>query len=92
LRFSVRHQSSAAAHLFTKSTGSGIVHEANQSGAGKGFATLTLLPADTTTYTEISSTLVTSLLAELEVVQLPNEPETLDEGFLTVEPAVRKTL
>lgn len=48
LRFSAKRDHAApGAPLIAKSTGAGIVHDADQPGVGKGKATLTLLPADT---------------------------------------------
>jgi hypothetical protein len=51
LRFTAKYRASDldAAAIFSKTTGAGITHAADQAGVGKGLATVALVPGDTTT-------------------------------------------
>lgn len=77
--------------LVLKQSGSGITHAINQTTTGKGLATLELLPADTDV-SSLSKVAASQLYAELEIEQVTDQPETLDTGYLQVNPAVKQTL
>lgn len=92
LRFSAKASSDDTdPALISKVSGTGITHAADQGGTGKGLATLKLLPADTSG-TDLDPASLSTLLCELDLIQVLNEPERLDTGFLNVEPAVRRSV
>jgi hypothetical protein len=77
--------------VITKSSSSGITHAADQPGVGKGLATLKLSSADTA-LADISKTSMTTLIAELEIEQVTDEPETLDSGYLQINPPIKQSV
>ncbi len=93
LRFNVRDKTADLTHLLSLATGAGITHDAAQSTTGKGFATLKVLPTNTTSVAAFNpGSTARTFNCELELIQVANEPEILDVGFFTVLPAVRETL
>lgn len=92
LRFSVKVDPlDVDPEIISKSSGAGIVHAASQSAAGKGLATLTLDEDDTRLAT-LEAYKRHVLVCQLEIIQTNGQPEVIDSGLLTVEPAVRQTV
>lgn len=92
VRFSVKAGRNTTAALITKTSGSGITHDADQPGVGKGLASLRILPNDTLANAAFLYNVVATFVVELEVIQVASEPEILDAGHLTISPAVRTTV
>ena len=68
-----------------KETGTGITHADNQSGAGKGKATLELLVADTSALPDVA---FAAYPAQLTLEQVADQPEVIDTGYLQVKRTV----